>query len=175
MNSDEKEKFPVSAIFIIEVLGRPKEHVIETLKDLIEKIKQEKGVRVVEEKIHEAKEIEKQKEMFTSYAEIEVHVESVSQLVSLSFNYMPAHIEVLEPENISLVNADVSELLNEITRKMHQYDEIARVIQLEKQILENQLKRAITPQIQISENLPKKEEVKTEDKKSDKKEKRSKK
>ena len=174
MSSDEKDKFPINSILIIEVLGRPKEHLIETLEGIIKQITEEKGVEFVEKKIHEPKEIEKQPGMFTTYAEIEINVESILHLTMLSFKYMPAHIEMIEPENVSLTNVDASELLNEITRRMHQYDEVARVIQMEKQILENQLKRTITPQIKISENVEGKD-AKTSEKKPSKGKKTSKK
>lgn len=141
MSLDEKEKFPINAFLIIEVLGRPKEHVISTLEGITEEMGKEKGLEIIEKKIHEPKELEKQKGNFTSYAEIEIAVEDILTLASISFRYMPANIEIVEPENINLKNLEISSIMTEIIGRLHQYDEVARVIQMEKQILENQVKK----------------------------------
>ncbi|MCK5149809.1 hypothetical protein KAJ87_02695 [Candidatus Pacearchaeota archaeon] len=130
----------MDAILILEVIGRPPEHLVETLEDLSKKINEEKGVSVKNKKINEPALLKDQKEFFTSFAEIEVEVESVLHLAMLMFKYMPAHIEILSPETINLKNSDLNEILNEITRRLHGYDEVARVIQSEKKILENKLR-----------------------------------
>jgi hypothetical protein len=51
------------------------------------------------------------------------------------FKYMPAHIEIIQPELIALSNNGFNDILNELTRRLHGYDEIARIMQIEKQIL----------------------------------------
>ncbi len=53
---------------------------------------------------------------------------------------MPAHIEIIHPELIALTNNGWNDILNELTRRLHGYDEIARVIQVEKGILEKRLR-----------------------------------
>lgn len=138
MSSVENQK--ISAILIIEVMGRPKEHLVETLEGIIKNIDDEKGVSVVEKKIAEPKEVEKQKDLFVTHAEIEVEVNEALILSTLTFKYMPAHITVVEPENIKLPNHGYSDILSEVTRRLHKYDEVARVIQMEKAILEKKIK-----------------------------------
>ena len=81
-----------------------------------------------------------QKDFYTSFAEIEVEVERILELVILMFKYMPAHIEIIYPETIALQNNDWNDILNELTRRLHGYDEIARVVQTEKEILEKKLR-----------------------------------
>lgn len=138
MSSSENQK--ITAILIIEVMGRPKEHLVEALEGIIKNIDAEKGVSVIEKKIAEPKEIEKKKDLFVTHTEIEVEVEDVLLLSTLTFKYMPAHITVVEPENIKLPNHGYSDILSEITRRLHKYDEVARVIQMEKGILEKKVK-----------------------------------
>jgi hypothetical protein len=58
-----------------------------------------------------------------------------------------------------MTNADFDDILNELTRRLHGYEEIARILQTEKKILENKL-RSIT-----EINSPKKEEKKEKAKK----------
>ena len=136
-NSGPKE---YRAVFMLEVMGRPKEHLIKTLEDLIEKINSEKGVTVEEKKIKEPTELEKKKDFFTTFAEIEVKVEELMFLALLMFKYMPSHIELISPENIIVNNKSFSEILNEITRRLHSYEELARVFQIEKSMFEKKIK-----------------------------------
>lgn len=137
MNFSEKK---VVAELIVEVLGRPPEHLVATLEDIAKRIGEEQGVKVVSKKINEPKPIKEQQDFFTSFAEISVEVEGILHLVVLMFKYMPANIEIISPQNISLTNSGFNDVLNELTRRLHGYEEIARILQTEKNILENKLR-----------------------------------
>lgn len=130
----------IEAIMILEVLGKPKEHLAEALGELIDKIGNEKGVFLISKKIHEPKLVKDQKDLYTTYAEVEIKVEKSILLASLMFKYMPSNIDIISPENITLTNNDFADILSEVTRRLHSYDEIARVIQMEKQMLEKKVK-----------------------------------
>src|SRR3989339_299348 len=145
MSSDNIPKIRV--MMIIEVLGRPPEHLIETLNNLIEKINSEKGVKVVDKKISEPNPLQNQENLFTAFAELEIEVEEVLLITMLMFKYMPAHIDVLYPEDLQLTNHELNDILNELTRRLHGYDEVARIIQSEKAILEIKLKPDIKKEI----------------------------
>lgn len=136
MSSTEK----VKAMMIIEILGRPPEYISETLENIIKKIGEEKGVKVVNKKINPPVLMKDHKDFYTSFAEVEVEVKEMIDLANLMFKYMPAHIEIIFPQNISMTNSDFEEILNELTRRLHGYDEVARILQNEKIILENKLK-----------------------------------
>lgn len=141
-----KETKNVRALMIIEVIGKPPEHLTETLKNIIKQIAEENGVSVKEEKIKEPVLMKDQKDFYTSFAEVEVEVEEILYLAMLMFKYMPAHIEITFPEMITLSNNDLNDILNELTRRLHGYDEVARIIQIEKSILEKKLKEAMEKQ-----------------------------
>jgi hypothetical protein len=131
----------VHAIMIIEVLGKPKEHLVEALKGIISKMKEEKGVEILENKIHEPKELEKRKGFFSTFAEIEIETESAIHIAGLMFRYMPSHVDILSPEKITLTNNDYGDLLSEITRKLHKVEEIVKVLQMENQIMKKKLEK----------------------------------
>jgi len=137
MSDDTKD---IGMLMILEILGRPPEHLKETLNEIIKRINEEKGVKVKESKIQEPTLVKDQKDFYTTFAEIEVEVEDIMLLAALVFKYMPAHIEVLSPETLKLSNNSWNEIFNEITRRLHGYDEIARILQNEKMILENKLR-----------------------------------
>lgn len=156
MNSENK----IKAIMILEILGRPPEHLKTSLEDIINKMNKEKDVEVSEKKIHEPTQTKSNKNFYTTFAEVEVEVKNISILTSLMFKYMPANVEVIEPENINLTNNGWSEILSEITRKLHRYDEVARMLQNEKKILEKKVKELKGNSEQNSQNKEKTEENK---------------
>lgn len=139
---DERETKGISAVMILEVIGKPPEHLNNTLNELIEQLDKEKGVSVTSKKINEPELMKNQKEFYTNFAEIELEIEEMFQLAILMFKYMPAHIEIISPEIVALTNNGWNEILNELVRRLHGYDEVARVMQNEKAILEKKLREA---------------------------------
>lgn len=140
MSSHKEIAHNLSAIMVIEVMGRPKEHLIEMLEKMATDIDNEKGVEVVSKKIHEPKELEKHKDLFSAFIEVEINVEQAMLLAILMFKYMPSHVEVIEPEKFEIAAYQFGDMLSEITRRLHQYDELLRVYQVEKIALEKKLK-----------------------------------
>jgi hypothetical protein len=104
-------------------------------------MKEEKGVEILENKIHEPKELEKRKGFFSTFAEIEIETESAIHIAGLMFRYMPSHVDILSPEKITLTNNDYGDLLSEITRKLHKVEEIVKVLQMENQIMKKKLEK----------------------------------
>ena len=160
----------VRAIFILDIIGRPPEHLVETLENLIKEMSNEQGVNVKSKNIKEPVFIKDNKEFYTTFAEIEVEVEDMLYLAMLMFKYMPAHIEVVSPEIIAISNNNWSEILSELTRRLHSYDEVARILQLEHAKLVQKVKELggeITePKIpQEPDKKPKKKSVKKSKKK----------
>lgn len=139
----DKETKGVRAIMILEIIGKPAEHLVETLKDLIKKMDSEEYVEVKTNKIHEPVLMKDQKDFYTTFAEVEVEVEEIAYLVILMFKYMPANVEIVYPELIALTNIGWSDILSEITRRLHGYDEVARILTAEKNILEKKFKEAL--------------------------------
>lgn len=146
MKQKYEETKGIRAVMIFEIIGKPPKHLIESLNKIIEQIDNEKGVSVKEKKINEPKEMENQKGFYMTFAEIEVEIDEILYLAILMFKYMPAHIEILSPELIVLSNNGWNDILNELTRRLHGYDEIARVIQMEKAILEKKLREILEGQ-----------------------------
>jgi len=166
MSSDEKKK--IDAVFILEIIGRPAEYIVETLNKIIQTMKEEKGVEILNTKVNEPIELKEQKGFYSTFAEVEVGVDELVYLAILLFKYMPAHIEIISPQNLSLTNYKWNDVLNEITRRLHGYEELARIMQTEKAILENKLRAALGNQ----ENNGERKEVKEDKKQKNKKDKK---
>lgn len=138
-----KETKKIKAMLIFDIVGKPPEYLTETLNEIIKKIGEEKGVNVKDRKINEPVLMKDQKEFYTSFAEVEIEVEEIMYLAMLMFKYMPAHVEIISPELITLTNNGWGEILSELTRRLHGYDEVARVIRAEKNILEKKLRELV--------------------------------
>jgi hypothetical protein len=138
--SSENETTGLKAIFILEIIGRPAEHLTKTLNKIIDDLGNEKGVKVTSRDVKNPIEMEDQKDFYTTFAEINIEVEEVSQIAGLMFKYMPANVEIVEPELIALTNNGWNEILNELTRRLHGYDEVSRVLQMKNAQMQRKLK-----------------------------------
>lgn len=125
----------IRAIMIFDVIGRPPKHLIESLEKIVEEIDKEKGVKVKMKDIKEPVLMKDQKDFYTTFAEVELEIDEVLVLAILLFKYMPAHLEIISPEIIAISNNSWNDILNELARRLHAYDEIARIMQNEKNIL----------------------------------------
>ncbi|MBS3086620.1 hypothetical protein J4422_02865 [Candidatus Pacearchaeota archaeon] len=163
----------IRVIMIFDVIGRPPKHLIESLEKLIEEIDKEKGVKVKMKDIKEPTFMKDQKDFYTTFAEVEVEIDEVLNLAILLFKYMPAHLEIISPEIIAISNNSWNDILNELTRRLHAYDEIARIMQNEKIILLKKIEELggniqdlmPRPQVPMQEEKPVKKKAKGKAKK----------
>jgi hypothetical protein len=129
-STSSMETSGIRATLILEVIGRPPEHLTATLENMIKKIGDEDGVTIENQKINKPVLMKDHKDFYTTFAELEVVVENISILNVLMFKYMPAHMEIISPELIALSNNGWNDIFNETLRKLHGYDEVTRVLQV---------------------------------------------
>lgn len=164
-SSKDIETKGINAVLVLEMIGRPPEHMIETMQKLIKGMDEENGVVVKEKNIKEPVELKEEKGFYTTFAEVEVEVEQIQHLAILMFKYMPAHIEVVEPELIVLTNNGWGDILSELVRRLHAYEEVVRVLQMQNAQMQQKLKE-LMPEEKPKEN---KKETEKKGKKSEKK------
>lgn len=104
---------------VIEIMGAPQKHVEDTLKLVLKKLGEEKGVDVISEKTHPAEENDK---LFSSFAEVEFLIDNFATLTRLCFDYMPSSFEILKPESFRLSVLDVSNFIGDTLAALHQID-----------------------------------------------------
>ncbi|MDO8459745.1 MAG: hypothetical protein Q7S74_01415 [Nanoarchaeota archaeon] len=127
------EKLQVA--LVIEILGRPPEHVKEAINTIVVKLGSEKGVKILNKKYHDPIPVEGTKDLFTTFVEIEAELDSLDNYYGIIFAYMPAHIEIIKPENFSLSNGNLTETGNRLLQRLHDYDSITKTIVTERDIL----------------------------------------
>lgn len=115
---------------IVEIAGRPPEHVQAALKEHVGKMKNMKGVKYISESFSEAQLIDQEKEIYSCFAEVEVEVETFFKLTELMFDFLPSSIEVIEPDNIKFNTQEATMFLSDLSGRLHKYDEIAKISQM---------------------------------------------
>jgi hypothetical protein len=116
----------IRAIMIVEIAGRPAEHVKESLEKHVGGLKAFKDIKVNNLSVSEPKALEEIKDAFTCFAEVDFSVETFGRLCDTVFDFMPSSIEILEPSKIDFTNLEATSLLNIVSGRMHKYDEITR-------------------------------------------------
>jgi|APSaa5957512576_1039674.scaffolds.fasta_scaffold27014_1 hypothetical protein len=116
----------VTAIMIVEMMGKPADYLKKSLDTHINNIKNRKSVEVLSSEINEPKTIEESDGFFGCFAEVEVKVETLKDLFDLVFDYMPASVEVVDPKSVSLGLEESTSLLNNMAGRLHRYDEVAK-------------------------------------------------
>jgi hypothetical protein len=125
----------LQVIMVLEILGKPKDHVREALSTLVTKLGSEKGVKIINKTIHEPVEAKNSKDLFTSFIELEASFESIQDLFRIMFSYMPSHMEIISPDKISFSNVEFSEFGNVLLQRLHNYDAITKKVLVDKDIL----------------------------------------
>jgi len=132
----------VRAIMIVEMAGRPAEYVKESLAKHIGILEKVNDIKVHSIKISEPKEIKDSKGIFTCFVEADFETENFARLSETMFDFMPSSVEVIEPSSITMNLADATNLLNNISGRMHRYDELAKIAGAKIQELSAQLQAA---------------------------------
>ena len=164
----EIETKGIQVMLILEMIGRPAEHIIASMNEVINEMGKEKGIKILSKDVHEPLELKENKEFFSTFAEVEIEAEEIANLAILMFKYMPAHIEIIQPELIALTNTGWSDILSELTRRLHGYDEVARVLQYQNAELQDKINKLNSPKIYPVNEESKSTEKKTSEKKQTK-------
>ena|SRR3989344_2490396 len=130
----------IQALLVIEILGRPPEHIKEALNTLVVKLGSEKGVRITNKNYYDPVPAKDSDSLFTTFAEIEVEFDSIENYFGILFAYMPSHVEVIYPEKITLTNSHLNEFANILVRRLHDYDAIAKKLVFERDVMMEKLK-----------------------------------
>lgn len=128
------------AHLIIEVLGKPANYIEESIKVAIDNLEKNEKAEVLEKKVHPAKLIPNTKEVFTTFAEVEILVQGISKLIEIIFDYMPSSVEIVEPANFAMKLEDANAVLNDLIGRLHQYDTIVKQLRIKFEMLSNKFK-----------------------------------
>ena len=129
---------------IIEVLGKPKGHIEKTIRDYVEKIKEDNDFVVLKEHFSESEEQKHGEETyFAVFVELEFLVKGLHPLVGFCFNYMPSSIEIEKPEELTLPASMMNALFNDLQARLHKVDMVVKQQVNENHFLRNNLRHSM--------------------------------
>ncbi len=126
---------------IIEILGKPKEHVEETLKKYVEQIKEDDSFMIMKEEFFPAEQKDK---VFSAFAEVEIVARNLPAVIGFCFDFMPSTMEIIKPDELTLNMNDVSGLLTDLQARLHKVDMVARSYKFENDFLKKNMNIMIT-------------------------------
>ena len=124
---------------VLEILGRPESNVVEALRGLSQRLSTEKGVTIIEQTLHEPVLVKDSKNLYTTFGEFVLELDSTNIMFGIMFAYMPAHAEIISPEELTVQNAELGMLVNALLQRLHSYDAIAKKMINDKEILAKKL------------------------------------
>ena len=131
---------------IIEVLGKPEEHVENAIKEYVGHIKDDSELVILNEEYSEMKE---QGKLYSKYVALDLIVKGTVKLISFCFEYMPSSMEVMKPEHLIFTNPELSNFLNDLQARLHEVDMIVKNQKAENGFLRNNLNAIINNVILI--------------------------
>ncbi len=137
----EEKKELIRCRAILEVLGKPKEHVEKTIKVLVEKVKEREEISVLNEKYADIK--QEGKTMFSTFVELEMVIKGIAALTGFCFDFMPSSIDIEKPERLTVKNRHISGIFNDMQSKLHNVDMIAKTLRAERDFLKRNLNTMI--------------------------------
>ena len=146
---------------IVEMAGRPAEHLTTAIEEHIGVLNKVDDIVVHSIKVSEPREIELPKDapvgdaMFTAFAEADFETETFARLAETMFDFMPSSVEVIEPAKVSLDMGEATALLNNISGRMHRYDDIMKMASGKIHQIEAQLQAAQKILIERDEEIVK--------------------
>ncbi|MCF7862264.1 hypothetical protein K9M79_08570 [Candidatus Woesearchaeota archaeon] len=117
---------------IIEILGKPKEYVEETLNNLLETIEENPDYIIVKKDISNAQE---QETMFSQFVEVEILIKGLRKVMDFILDFMPSSVEIVQPEDL-LIKADkMNYVFNDMVGTIHNMDMLIKNYAAEKKVL----------------------------------------
>jgi hypothetical protein len=141
---DVKEQFEkgwLDVVAIIEIAGKPAEHVKQVLEKLLEGLGKEKDVKLIYKKINEPKEGEKTPGLFSAFAEIEFMAKSFGRVMEFVIDYMPSSVEIVAPTDLNIKLAEANGVLNDLVGKIFKYETFMKALAVQNMNLRQELEK----------------------------------
>ena len=136
----EEERKWLKTRFIIEIVGKPIEHIGKAIVMVGESFgKDQKEVKVTKRSVREPVQLP-DSEFFSAYVEFEADVKDISTVMGLIFDYMPSSVEIIEPETLVERTPFINSLLNDLAERLHQYDHHLRELKAQNELYKRTLK-----------------------------------
>jgi hypothetical protein len=171
-------KDKIQTAVIIQMMGRPEEHLIKAAGEVVEAVGKEPGIKITNKQIHPTTKVENkdkagkilevsaEQQLYGTFAELDLEAENLQAFLNVCFKYMPSHIEIINPEEFRLENFQIAEIMNQIILKLHNYDSIAKSAIMQNQMMAQrlfELQKSGSANVEVNETNQNQQETKPEE------------
>ncbi len=116
---------------ILQLIGKPKEHVEKTLPEFIDSLRKipQSGFTILGDDVKPTEKQEDSEELYASFAELDIICDSTMGLMNFCMEAMPSSIEIQDPDNMVLRSPDLTSIMNDFVSRIHQVDMVAKQAQ----------------------------------------------
>lgn len=143
----EPEKQHIRCKAIIEVLGKPREHVESTIRKYTEKIGSDQELIILKKEFADSKE---QGDLWSTFVELEMVVKGIPKLIGFCFDYMPSSIDILKPEELQITSKNLADLMNDLQARLHGLDMMVKKTDNENTFLKRNMNNIVKNLILVS-------------------------
>ena len=143
----KSDKTHIRCKSIIEILGKPKEHVEKTMKRYVDKIKQDSELVILNTNFSNVEEKDK---LWAIFTEIEMIAKGIPKLIGFCFDYMPSSIEILKPEEFTMKYSTIQDFINDLQARLHAVDMVVKQQKNENDFLKRNMSTAVNNIILLS-------------------------
>jgi len=146
-NQAISDKTHIRCKAIIEILGKPKNHVDKTLRMYVDKIKNDSDLIVLSTEFAKTEEKEK---LWSTFADMEMVVKGIPKLIAFCFDYMPSSVQILKPEELSIKRSTIEDFANDLQARLHHVDMIIKKQNNENEFLRKNMNIVVQNSILIT-------------------------
>lgn len=129
----------IQCIMMFEIVGRPPAHISEALKLLLKGLGKEKDVLIIRKSLHKPKKSDKAKNLYSTFAEVDIALNGIKRLSEIVFDYMPSSIDVIEPSKIEIETMEANSFINDLSTKLHRHELMSKLLALERDKLKKEV------------------------------------
>jgi hypothetical protein len=102
---------------LFEIVGNPKEYVAKALDEVMKRIEDEKGIAIISSEKGAPEDAGDG--LWGTYCEAELLVKDLRVLSWLSFNFMPASIEIKAPSKLTIKDKEMTDFVGDLIAQVH--------------------------------------------------------
>jgi hypothetical protein len=124
----------------LEVLGSPKEHVEEAMKNVLKKISEDNEIKIIDNKVF-APQLMENKKLWNTFSEVEFKVSTLKKVLQVCYDYMPSNIVILEPAGMDMDCDDIADVFNDFLAQLHKYSTVLQRLNSENIVMYKELEK----------------------------------
>lgn len=105
-------------IVLFEIVGNPKEHVSKAMETVMSTIGKDARIKIVKSETGAPEDAGEG--LFGTYCEAELLVRDLNTLAWLTFNFMPASVEIKAPAKLTFKDKEMTDFLGELLSGIHE-------------------------------------------------------